>query len=419
MLKILKEEMMLAQGCTEPIAAAYTASVATRLLNSEVSKMKVIASMNIVKNAKGVVIPGTKDICGIIPSAIFGVLCGDHHLEMEVLSNLSFDDSIKCTELLTTNFCTLEVVDSAAKLYIEVIVYDKNNNSASAKVIHQHTNIVETTLNGRVMSFKAFELDQNKTQIREDFTIDKIYDYVNYIDTDVLGIIKDQISYNKLIADEGSTKRYALGVFQNNFKETGEMNLEFDIRRKAAAMAAAGSDARMSGCTLPVMTLNGSGNQGIAASIPVIVYAEFLNSSYDKLIRAVTLSDLIAIRIKEGIGRLSPMCGVIPACIGSVAGIMYLYDYNLEQIKAMIQNTVANNTGIICDGAKPSCALKIYSAIDAALLSAQLAVNKTMVLPFTGIVDKDVEKTIDNLGIISQAMDKIDGQIIKIMTDKI
>lgn len=418
MLKILKEEMMLAQGCTEPIAGAYTASVAARLLGNEVVKMKVIASMNIVKNAKGVVIPGTKDICGIVPSAIFGVLCGDYHLEMEVLSKLSGEDQVKCNHLLQNDFCTLEVIDSAAKLYIEVIVYDKNNNSASAKVIHQHTNIVETKLNDKVMSFKTFEVDNDVVSERENFTIDSIYDYVNNVDYSILEIVKDQISYNTLIANDGSTKRYTLGVFQNNFKETGDMNLEFDIRRKAAAMAAAGSDARMSGCTLPVMTLNGSGNQGIAASIPVVTYAEFLNSSEEKLIRAVTLSDLIAIRIKEGIGRLSPMCGVIPACIGSVAGIMYLYDYSLEQIKAMIQNTVANNTGIICDGAKPSCALKIYSAIDAALLSAQLAVHETMVLPFTGIVDKDVEKTIDNLGIISQAMDKIDGQIIKIMTEK-
>lgn len=416
MRKILEEEMMLAQGCTEPIAAAYTASMAKEILENEVSKMKVRASINIIKNAKGVIIPGTSDMCGIVPSAIFGVLCGDYKLEMEVLDDMNDRAKMKCKNLINEGFCELEVVDTPAKLFIEIIVWDEDGNNATCKVIHQHTNVVEQTKNGEIIFAKSFDEEDSTINERVGFTITNIYDYVNTIDVSELQIVKDQIYYNEQIAVEGASNIYSLCIFQKSFVETVSSSLKFDIRRKAAALAAAGSDARMSGCTLPVMTLNGSGNQGIAACIPVITYGEYLQCEEEKIIRAVAFSDLIAIRIKEGIGRLSPMCGVVPAGIGAVAGIMYLYNNSYTQIVNMIQNTIANNTGVICDGAKPSCALKIYSALEVGLLSAQLAINDSVVQSYTGIIDEDVEQTIDNLGIISVAMNDIDKQIIKIMT---
>lgn len=414
MIQILQEELVVAQGCTEPIAGAYTASVATDMLGEPVEHVKVAASQNIVKNAKGVIIPGTGTLCGIVPSVILGVICGDSNSEMEVLRNVVDADVERTKQLMAEKFCELEIVDSPAKLLIEVTVFGKSG-SASIKVVHSHTNIVEKIKNGDVIFSKDYDLFDFSTGDRSHLTVRSAYEFAKEVDFSALDLVRKQIELNDLIANEGSTGAYNLQVFKNVSSSLATAGLDLDVQRLACMRAASGSDARMSGCILPVMTLSGSGNQGIATAVPISTYAKYLGASEEELIRAVCFGDLISIRIKEGIGKLSPLCGAIPATIGAVSGIMFLQGKSVEQVIKLIQNTIANNTGTICDGAKPSCALKIHTGLDAAFLSMNLAVHDVQVTSFTGIVDENIEKTIDNLGGISIAMDKIDDKIIEIM----
>lgn len=418
MLKILEEELVVAQGCTEPIAAAYTAAVATRILDKKPERIKITASQNIVKNAKGVIIPGTGNLTGVEASAILGALVGDYHLDMEVLKNVTEEDVTTTRALLNTDFVTLEVIRPKAKLLMTVEVFN-GDESASATIMHLHTNVIKIVKNGRIIkNSNCDETNFNSALVdRSCLTIQSAYDFANTVDLDKLELVEQQLKLNKEISEAGFANDYGVEVGQSNLKETNKMGLVFDIRRQAAACSAAGSDARMDGCTLPVMTVSGSGNQGITTSLPVYEYGKYLQVTDEKLLRATTFSNLVAIRIKNEVGRLAPVCGVVFAAIGAACGIMYLYDENIEVINKLIKNSIANNTGVICDGAKASCALKIYSAIDAALLSAQLAQHDVCVSGGTGIINDDVEQTIRNLKPISHAMEAVDSAIIGIMVD--
>ncbi|MFV0247050.1 MAG: serine dehydratase subunit alpha family protein [Mycoplasmatales bacterium] len=415
-LEIIDEEMGVAQGCTEPIAGAYCGAIARDILDAEIDRIVITASKNIIKNARGVIIPKTKDLMGIKTSVAIGIIGGDASKEMEVLVDITEQNVIDTKALMDKDIIELKVSDSSAKLHMKVELFS-GDNSSSCEIMHTHTNIVETTHNGEtIISNPTNEEDINDNLVTKEYlNIKNIYEFANEVKLDKLDIVKKQKEYNSEISKNGLTTPWGIQVGLSNLEETEEMHLELDVRRKACATASSGSDARMNGCPLPVVTLNGSGNQGICACMPIITYGEYLESSEEKILRAMVFADLVAIRLKLGVGRLSPLCGATLAAIGAVSGIMYLYDNDLEMIGKMIKNSIANNTGVICDGAKGSCALKIYTGVDAAILSAQLADRGNVVPDGIGIVKEDLEETIDALAEISDAMDDVDDAIMHIL----
>ncbi|WOO86511.1 L-serine ammonia-lyase, iron-sulfur-dependent, subunit alpha [Mollicutes bacterium LVI A0039] len=417
LINIINEEIEIAQGCTEPIAGAYTASVATRILNMDVERIEVVASTNIIKNAKGVVIPGTKDLMGIEASVILGMLVGDASLKMEVLSNIDEAAITKTKELLDLGIVSLKAATSPAKLLMSVRMIN-GEEYAEATIMHMHTNIVKIEKNGIILkNDPCDERDFNAALTsKEHLTLENIHEFASTVDLTLLPILQKQIEFNSAISNEGLTNKWGAMVGKINKKQTLCEGLTFDIRRHSCAAAAAGSDARMSGCSLPVVTVNGSGNQGMTIAIPIIEFAKEHENTEEELYRAVLFGDLISIRLKQSVGRLSPLCGVTYAAIGSVAGILYLQGYELSIVEMMIKNSIANNTGIICDGAKASCALKIYSGLDTALLSAQLAMNGSVIPDGTGIIQTDIEQTINDLKLISDAMTMVDSAVMKILS---
>lgn len=419
LLTILHEEMEVAQGCTEPIAGAYTASVATSILGEEVKSIKVEASCNIIKNAKGVIIPGTSNLMGISASVILGMLVGDSKLKMEVLKNINTEAITKTKELLKTDFVTLVEADSAAKLMLKVTVYGEHDY-ASAMIMHMHTNVVQIIKNDMIVLNKPCdELDFNSAlTTKENLTLKNILEFADCVNLDQVELVKTQIEYNGAISNEGLSGIWGAQVGRINKHQTEVDGLDFDIRRSSCAAAASGSDARMSGCVLPVVTVNGSGNQGMTIVLPILEYNKIFKANNEKLIRSVVFGDLVAIRIKQSTGRLSSLCGASFAAIGAVAGILYLKDFELAVIENMIKNSIANNTGVICDGAKASCALKIYSGLDTAMLGAQLAINGSVIANNTGIIREDIEETIDGLKLVSDAMQNVDSAVMQILMRK-
>ncbi len=415
-LEILKEELVVAQGCTEPIAGAYTAAIARDILNEEIEKIEIIASKNIIKNAKGVVIPNSDKMTGIESSVVLGAFGGDSAKEMEVLANITQDDIEKTKLFIANKQYQLELADTPAKLFLKVTLFG-NGHSASATIVHTHMNIVQTTYDEEIIinkKYNPYAFNQPLTD-RTGMTMEGIFQFINEIDSNKLSIIKEQIRLNTAISEEGLANNYGINVAQSECKAINNENLINDVRRRATQAAAAGSDARMSGCVLPVMTLNGSGNQGMTASLPVIEFAKEAQSSPEKLLKAVAFADLTTIRLKHDVGRLSPLCGATVAAIGACAGVMYLLDADLKMINMMITNTIANDMGVICDGAKPSCALKIHSGIKAAFIGADLAYAGNVLAQNTGIIGADIEETIENLGKIAKAMSPIDDAIINVM----
>lgn len=416
LLSILDEETEIAQGCTEPIAGAYTSAVAKRILAGEVTKVEVTASKNIIKNAKGVIIPNTSDLMGIEAAVILGYLIGDAKLKMEVLNNIDELAIAETKAILDSGIVELRQSDSKAKLMMNVRLYS-GDEWAEAAIMHMHTNVVKIVKNGMVLQNKACDENDFNSDLttKENLTLANIRALADDYSLEIPDVIKKQIEYNSAISQAGFEGVWGAGVGRINKLETEREGLAFDIRRSACVSAASGSDARMSGCPLPVVTVNGSGNQGMTIVLPILEFAKYQNIETDKLERSVLFADLTAIRIKQTTGRLSSLCGATFAAIGSVAGILYMLDYPQPVIEKMIKNTISNNTGVICDGAKASCALKIYSGLDTALLSAQLAINGSVIPDGTGIIKPDIEQTIDGLKLISDAMTNVDTAVMQIL----
>ncbi len=416
LLTILEEETELAQGCTEPIAGAYTSAIAKRILDEEVIAVEITASKNIIKNAKGVIIPGTTDLMGIEASVVLGYLIGDSQLKMEVLSGINQQAIDQTKLILKSGIVKLKQSDSPAKLMMTVRLYG-SNGWAEATIMHMHTNVVQIIKNDMILQNKPCdEYDINSAlTTKENLSLENIRMLVEDDDLEIPTIIDEQIKYNSLISMEGLNGIWGAQVGRINKLQTKADGLDFDIRRSACAVAASGSDARMSGCSLPVVTLNGSGNQGMTVVLPILEYAKHYKIENDKVKRSVLFADLVAIRIKQTTGRLSSLCGATFAAIGSIAGILYMLDYPQSVIEMMIKNSISNNTGVICDGAKASCALKIYSGLDTALLSAQLAINGSVVPDGTGIIKPNIEETIDGLKLISDAMIDVDTAVMQIL----
>lgn len=417
-INILHEELILAQGCTEPISIAYAAATARKVLGKFPKKVEVNLSGNMLKNTKAVYIPNADGLRGAKASAIVGILGGNNEKVLEVLNDISQETIDKAKELMSSDFCTISVKDTSAKLYIEIIArYD--DEYSLVEVMHTHTNITRLEHNGVVKAINnCDERDFNSSlTTRNLLNVKDIYEFANTVDLkDVEDLLEKQIKNNLDICEEGLNNNYGLNVGSTLLKYIHSN----DIVRRAKAYTAAGSDARMNGCTLPVVINSGSGNQGITSSIPILIYSKHINAPREKLLRALVLSDLLTIHIKTNIGRLSAFCGVIVAAGGSSAGLSYLEGATLEQIESTLKNIFANISGVFCDGAGASCAAKIASCVDAAFQAAMLAMDGNCVEADTGIIADDIEETIKNVGEIgNKGMSETDKKIIEIMIGSI
>ncbi len=415
-LAILKEELVPALGCTEPIAIAYASAKAKELLGDFPDTITVAASGNIIKNVKGVIVPQTGNLRGIEASAILGALAGTAAKKLEVLTNVQKEDVEKTKTLLAQGICQVQLIPNTVNLHI-IVTMQKGPQSTLVEIKNEHTAISRMEKNGEIL----FQQETNDPELaqapidRSLLTVADIYDFAQSAQiADVKEILDAQIEYNTRIAEEGLQHAYGANVGATLLESYGE-----DIITLAKAYPAAGSDARMSGCVMPVIINSGSGNQGMAASLPVIKYAQHLAVTQEKLYRALLISNLVAIHQKTGIGRLSAYCGAVSAACGSGAAITYLYDGNLAQIEKTITNTLANVSGIVCDGAKPSCAAKIASAVDAAIMAHNMAIKDKSFQPGEGIVKENVEKTIQSIGKLGRdGMKETDTEILRIMIDE-
>lgn len=410
---ILREELILASGCTEPIALAYLAAVAKEQLQENPNKIIVRCSANVIKNVKSVTIPNTNGLKGIKAAVIAGLVAGDASKKMEVIAEVSVEDQNLIKQVVDRDIVEVICLHDEPNLSIKLEMSSDENN-VKVELMHTHTNITLIEKNGKVIFQNKCDFeDFNSVLIdRSLLNIDDIYAYATTCDlNEIQSIVEQQAEANIKIAEEGLKTNYGARV--------GKTILENNQGTffKCIAYAAAASDARMSGCKYPVMTNSGSGNQGITASLPVIVYAKEEKVEYEKMIRALLLSNLITIHIKTGIGRLSAYCGVVCAASASFSAIAYLNDYDLSVIKKVITNSLATASGMICDGAKESCASKISTALFSAMLSYQMAINECCFEPGCGIIQNDVEKTIKVVGYLGrEGMKRTDEVVLDIMT---
>lgn len=414
-LDILKEELVPALGCTEPIALSFASAKAKDVLGEFPESIKVICSGNIIKNVKGVIVPTTDTMKGIETATILGAVAGKSEKELEVLSDVKEEDVLKTKELLKENLCDVELAEGVENLYIKVIM-KKGQESSSVTISNSHTNITEITKNDEIL-YQNSDTNYEKINITDKsfITITGIYDYITTCDTNKLKEVLDmQIKFNTKIAEEGLSKNYGANVGKTLINSFGNR-----VENLAKAYAASGSDARMSGSILPVVINSGSGNQGLTVSLPVIVYAKELKVSDDKLYRALALSNLIAIYIKFEIGKLSAFCGAVSAACGSGAAIAYLNGESFDVICKTIINTLGNTSGIVCDGAKPSCAAKIASSVDASIMAYHMAKNNNVFNSGEGLIKDDIEQTVKSIcRLAKEGMKQTDVEVLNIMIDK-
>lgn len=418
-IAILQEELVPALGCTEPIAIAYAGAHARALLGKIPDRVCIKSSGNIIKNVKSVTVPNSGNMKGIPAAAAIGIIGGNPDKGLEVLADITESDIASTKEFLEKIPCKVSLLDTVASLHFIVEVF-AGADSASVEIIHQHTNIVHTTKNGKDVLSVPFDPASANAALtdRSGLSVKKILEFADTIDLNrVRPILERQIDYNTRIAQEGLEHRYGINAGANLLK-AAEAEQAVTLKIRAQAAAAAGSDARMSGCTLPVVTNSGSGNQGLTASLPVIVFAEEKKLPHDKLLRGLLVSNLIAIHQKTRIGRLSAYCGAVSAGCGSGAAVTYLSGGSYEQVCETITNTLAVVSGIVCDGAKPSCASKIATSVDAALNAHYLAMQNRVFEPGEGIVKGDIEKTIAGVGAVAaDGMRETDKVILRIMVD--
>lgn len=413
--QILHEELLPAMGCTEPIAIAYGAAKAREILGEIPHSVLIEASGNIIKNVKSVVVPNTQGLKGIEAATAAGVIAGDSSKILEVISQVSQNQRDEIQKYLSRKSITVKPADSD-KVFDIIFTLQGANSRVVLRICDYHTNITYIEKDGIVLQEAGKILFDNHSQNLTDrslLTVEHILRYINSCDLhNVEHLICRQIEYNYAIAEEGISHNWGANIGKVLLHSCGN---SVDIR--ARAMAAAGSDARMSGCELPVIIVSGSGNQGITACVPVVVYARHLQVSPTKEIQAVALSDLLTIHLKTGIGRLSAYCGAVSAACAAAAAIAWLQGGSYDEIAHTLVNSLAIASGIICDGAKPSCAAKIALAIEGGLLGYKMYKNGQEFYGGEGIVTKGVENTIKNIGRLGhEGMKETDKEIIRIMT---
>ena len=411
-VNILHEELLPAMGCTEPIAIAYCAAAAKEHLKGKADRILVEASGNIIKNVKSVIVPNTGGLRGIQAAAAAGVCAGDASKQLEVISEVSEEQKADICTFLDQAVIEAKLADSSLVFDIVVTLYSGEHWS-KVRIVNHHTNIVLVETDGELLVEKPVE--ENSEDGLTDRSVMRVEDILEFADTveldDVRDVISRQIAYNMAIAEEGLRGDYGANIGSVLLAANGN-----HVKIRAKAMAAAGSDARMSGCELPVVINSGSGNQGITASVPVIVYAKDMGVSEEQLYRALVLSNLLGIHQKTGIGRLSAYCGAISAGAAAGCGIVYLKGGRLEAIAHTLVNALAIVSGVICDGAKPSCAGKIAAAVDAGLLGYDMYCQNQQFLNGDGIVKKGVESMIASVGTLGRiGMHGTDQVILNIM----
>lgn len=411
---ILQDELKPAMGCTEPIAIAYAASILRNALGTDPESIQLQLSGNIIKNVKSVIVPATGGMHGISAAVAAGVVANEPQKQLEVLTGLTKNDICKISTFIEK--CEIHISELETDKPFEVkITGVRGNNSVFVHLSDRHTHIVSVTKNSadltKQYSIEEFTEPEDATN-RKDLNVADIIEYATTVPLDmVYPLIKRQIDMNIAIAYEGVSKDYGASIGKLLYKEGN-----CSVQDKARALAAAGSDARMSGCEMPVCILSGSGNQGICASVPVIVYAQEKGATEEELIRALIVADLITIHQKTGIGCLSAYCGAISAGCGCACGICFLNGGGYHEIAHTLVNSVAILSGTICDGAKPSCAAKIAMAVEAGLIGYEMMKAGKEFVGGDGIVTKGVENTIRNVGRLArQGMSETDKEIIKIM----
>lgn len=420
-VQILKEELVPAMGCTEPIAIAYAAARAREVLGSLPDRVEISVSDNIIKNVKSVIVPNTDGLKGIEAAAAAGIIGGKADLILEVISQVTPEQKKEMKTFLKEVPVKVRAADNGIIFDIIIQLYCKGE-SAKVRICQYHTNIVCVEKNGETIYSTDVSDSAGDKENAEiglgDKTLLNIKDIIEFADTceieDVKAVLDTQIQYNTLIAEEGLIGDYGANIGSTFLKFYG-----YDVRNRAIAKAAAGSDARMSGCEMPVVINSGSGNQGITVSVPVIEYAKELFVSKEKLYRALVVSNLIAVHEKTGIGRLSAYCGAVSAGCAAGCGIAYLQDGGYNEIAHTLVNSLAIVSGIICDGAKPSCAAKIASSVEAGILGYHMYKNNQEFRGGDGIVNTGVEATIRNIGRLGRdGMRQTDKEIVRIMMNE-
>ena len=412
-VKILEEELVPAMGCTEPIAVAYCAARAAEALGARPESVDVRASASIIKNVKSVVVPNTRGRRGIEASAAAGIVSGNAGAELQVLASLSPEQIEELDAYLAAVPIAVGYSEREWVFDIQVTV-KAGPHSAFCEIAGHHTNVIRLERDGEVLIDLPFveQVNEHATD-RSLLNVEDIVEFANTVHIDdVRRVLERQIECNTAIADEGLRGDWGANIGRILLQSGG-----MSVQNRAKAYAAAGSDARMNGCELPVIINSGSGNQGLTASLPVIVFARELGVSHELLLRALCVSNLVTIHIKTGIGSLSAYCGATAAGCGAAAGICYLYGGQYTDIAHTVVNAIAIDSGMICDGAKASCAAKIASAVGAGLLGMYMHMHKSQFYGGDGIVVKGVENTIRNIGILaSDGMRETNRTIIKMMT---
>ena len=415
-LAILKHELIPALGCTEPIAIAYAAAKARQILGDFPDAVEMQLSGNIIKNVKGVTVPNSGGMKGIDAAAVLGIVGGNADKALEVMEEIRPEHIEKTKELTSRHICSCTLAEGVSNLYISAKV-TKGEHYAEVTIVDQHTNITRIVKDGEILLSSESQKEEAKADIdKSKLTVKDILEFADQVRIeDVEEILERQIRLNTAISQEGLDNNYGAQIGKTLMHVWGK-----GITTRACARAAAGSDARMGGCSMPVVINSGSGNQGMTVSLPVIAYAEEWEVSRQKLYRSLVVSNLIAIHQKHYIGSLSAYCGAVSAACGAGAGITYMYGGSYQQVSLTIINTLGNIGGIVCDGAKPSCAAKIASSVDAALMAFHLSIQNKSFLPGEGIIRGDVEETIKSMGYIGRVgMKETDTEILNIMIDRV
>ena len=420
-IKLLKAEVVPALGCTEPIAVALAVAKARETLGEIPTSIKLFLSPNIFKNGMGVGIPGT-GMTGLPIAAALGAIFGKSADCLELLTGVDDNDVNRAKSLVSENKVSIKVKEGTEKLYIEAVCSNSQGNWAKAIITDRHSNISKVELNGKLIDCKTVKQDYSDNDSKKEsvsLTVESIFDFITDVPFKDIEFILKTVEYNTTIANEGLSKDYGLRVGRVLKGYIDKGILADDLMNNAMYLTAAACDARMAGCTLPVMSNSGSGNQGLTATLPVYSAAIRFKSSNEELARALALSHLVAIHIKHHLGRLSALCGCVVAAAGAGCGVSYLMGGRLNEAIFTIKNMVGNVTGMVCDGAKEGCALKVSSGVSSAIQSALLAIQGVVISSNDGIIDDDIEKTIKNLALVgSDGMTQTDELLLNIMVSK-
>ena len=424
-ISLLRREVVPALGCTEPIAVTLAVANAREVLGVPVAQVSAMMSANIYKNGMGVGIPGTGKT-GLPLAAALGVVTGDPRRGLELLENVTPEDVERAQELIASGGVEVGIAHDVEKLYVQATVHSGSGATAQCTIRHEHSHVSEITKNGVVVYSDTPKADGDEKTVptaetvsARDITVKGIYDFATTAPLEEIDFILETARMNSAIAREGLSREYGLQVGKKMREQVEKGLLADDLLVRAMTVTAAASDARMAGCTIPVMSNSGSGNQGITATLPVVVTAERVNASKEQLARALTIAHLVAIHIKGYLGRLSALCGCVVASSGAGCGVAYLLGGGYKEICATIKNMVGNVTGMVCDGAKVGCALKVSSGVCSAMQSAFLAKEDICISSNDGIIDDDIERTIQNLGRVGcDGMVQTDDLLLDIMISK-